>query len=196
MSRNGVMAYQGGMPSMISSAFGQEIYSDAVGGSLNDKYYLSVKDNDNLWHLFVYDDKLGIWYREDNTHAIYFAYLDGALYYINSSNKLMTVIGSDAEVIKWYGEFSDFAEKSMNKKYVNKVMFRAELEAESAIEVWIMYDNNGIWERITEITGKQKTLHSFPIKLRRCSFYKIKLSGVGDCKIYSMAKVYSEGSDK
>lgn len=196
MSRNGVMAYQGGMPSMISSAFGNELYSDAVSGALNDKYYISMKDSHNIWHMFVFDDKKGMWHREDNTHATYFIYLNGVLYYINSSKKLMTVTGSDNEVIKWFGEFSDFEEKGMNKKYINKVQFRAELERETTFEVWVMYDNNGIWDRITTISGKQKAIYNIPLKLRRCSMYKIKLSGIGQCKIYSMAKIYSEGSDK
>jgi hypothetical protein len=196
MSRNGVMAYQGGMPSTISSSFGNEIYTDAVAGPLYDKYYISMKDSKNIWHMFVFDDKKGMWHREDNTKATSFIYLDGKLYYINSANKLMTVTGTDNEVIKWYGEFSDLEEKSMNKKYVSKIQFRAELEQETMIEAWIMYDNNGIWERITTITGKQKALYNIPIRLRRCSFYKIKLSGIGQCKIYSMSKIYSEGSDK
>lgn len=196
LSRNGVMAYQGGIPTMISSALGSEAYSEAVGGSLNDKYYISMKDTKNTWNLFVFDDKKAMWHREDDTRVINFAYLNGSLYYVNSSNKLKTVTGSDTDPIKWYGEFSDFSEKSMNKKFVSRVQFRAELESGSFIEAWIMYDNNGLWERVAVISGKQKPLHSIPMKLRRCSLYKIKLSGIGPCKIYSMAKVYSEGSDK
>ena len=197
LSRDGIMAYQGSLPENISHEFGDVKYSNAVSGALVDKYYISMKDSSNTWHLFVYDNRLNMWHKEDNTHATYFTMLNGELYYIDAStNTLKKMIGTDTDLIRWYGEFSDYSEQSMNKKYIHRIQLRAELEASSTMEAWIMYDNTGIWERIITISGRMKKLYNIPIKVRRCSFYKLKLSGIGQCKIYSFAKIYREGSDK
>jgi hypothetical protein len=193
MSRSGIMAYTGGSPVSISDVFGDVTYSDAVAGALNDKYYVSMKDSKNIWHLFVYDEKSGMWHREDNTHASYFTYLNGILYYVSGA-KLMQTIGGDSEVIKWYAEFSDYSEKSLNKKYVSKLQFRADLEPSTMFDIWIMYDGI-MWEKISTLTGYNKRSYNVMIPMRRCESYKIKLSGVGDFKLYSMTKVITEGSD-
>jgi hypothetical protein len=86
MSRSGIMRYSGGMPESISYVFGEETYSNAVSGALNDKYYISMKDTKGAWHLFVYDSKVDMWHREDNTHVSDFTYLDGTLYYISGKS--------------------------------------------------------------------------------------------------------------
>ena len=44
-SRGGVCAYDGSLPAEISAAFGEESYSDAVGGGHRNKYYISQKDS-------------------------------------------------------------------------------------------------------------------------------------------------------
>lgn len=84
-SRNGVCAYNGSLPTEISSAFGEVTYSSvdqtnldtlrngAVAGSHNNKYYISMKSEvDGDWHLFVYDASKGLWHKEDNTRVDYF----------------------------------------------------------------------------------------------------------------------------
>lgn len=195
MSCNGIVAYEGSIPESISHPFGDIKYTDGVAGSIGDKYYISMK-NGSTYHLFVFDEKVGLWYREDNTNAIYFTTLDDKLYYIDgNTKKLMTIEGSDSETIQWYAYFSDFQEKDMNKKYVSKVQFRLELEKDSIFEAYIMYENSGIWNKITTIEGKMKRSVNAAIPIRRCDYYVIKLSGAGPCKLYSMVKTYTEGSD-
>ena len=64
LSRSGPVAYSGGVPADIGTVFGQP-FKDGVGGSDGLRYYLSMKDGLNDWHLFVYDTRTGLWYRED-----------------------------------------------------------------------------------------------------------------------------------
>ena len=54
-SRSDICAYQGGFPSGISDALGEELYSDAVAGAIRDRYYISMKDSKREPQLFVYD---------------------------------------------------------------------------------------------------------------------------------------------
>ena len=71
-SRSGFCMYDGSLPVETSSSLGDVVYSDAVAGAIRNKYYVSMKDNNNDYHLFVFDAKRGLWHREDNTHAIDF----------------------------------------------------------------------------------------------------------------------------
>ena len=68
-SRAGVCAYDGSLPQEISSALGDVVYTDAVAGQLSNKYYISMKGPDEVYHLFVYDTQKGMWHREDNTQV-------------------------------------------------------------------------------------------------------------------------------
>lgn len=195
MSRNGIMAYSGSFPDNISHAFGENIYSDGVAGSIGDKYYISAKEGETH-HLFVFDEAKGMWHKEDNTKAIYFTRYDNKLYYIDgATNKLMTIEGDNTEIIEWYADFSDFSEKIMNKKYVNRLQLLLELENNSFFEAEIQYNGNGLWEKITTLTGKMKQSYNIPVQIRRCDYYTLRLSGIGDFKLYNMVKTYTEGSD-
>ena len=82
-ARSGVCAYDGSLPMEISSALGDEAYSNAVAGSLGNKYYISMVDSKKQWSLFVYDTLKGMWHREDSTRAIVFCNCRGDLYYID-----------------------------------------------------------------------------------------------------------------
>lgn len=194
LSQSGVVAYEGSTPSIVSYQFGDKAYSGAAAGGIGDKYYISMTDG-TLWYLFVYDVRLNMWHLEDNTHALYFAYLDNALYYIDSDKKIKTVSGNDDEIIPWYGQFSDMPEKSHNKKYVSKLSFILELENGSIFDIEIMYENTGVWEKLASVTGKIKKSINVSVPVKRADFYTVKLSGVGGFKLYSMMKTLSEGSD-
>ena len=63
-----VCAYDGSLPSEISSALGEEHYTDAIACAHGNKYYINMKDKSGVYHLFVYDAVKGMWHKEDNTH--------------------------------------------------------------------------------------------------------------------------------
>lgn len=193
MSRNGVVAYGGGSPEPIYSVFGDVSYSNAVGGALDDKYYVSIKEGNN-YHLFVYDTDKNMWHREDNLKVDDFAYLDGNLYYLSDGNigTIKKTSEGESDMIPWYAEFSDFS-ANMNKKYVSRLLFRLDLDENSIFNISINYGDK--WDKVATLTGLKKRSYNVPIPIRRCDTYKIKLSGIGKFKLYSMTKVVTEGSD-
>lgn len=194
LSRNGVMAYAGSIPENISGPLGQEVYKNGVAGAFKNKYYISLEDSTKSNHLFCYDESLGMWHREDDTKVLYFASLDGMLYYI-TGDKLMTVEGADKSTVQWYGEFGDFTEKTIYKKYVMKLQLILELTEGASFNVYISYDGGAWSSSLAIITQAGKRSYLIPINIKRCDYYKIKLGGTGDFKLHAMAKVYSEGSD-
>ena len=84
-SRTDVCAWQGGFPQGVSEALGEESYYSAAAGAFGGRYYLSMKDGGNVWHLFVYDIAKGLWMREDNLHVLQFAKVDDELYAIDGT---------------------------------------------------------------------------------------------------------------
>lgn len=94
-SRDGIMLYDGNMPVSVSEQLGGILYSDARAGALKEKYYISMKDPGNVFHLFTLDTKRGTWFREDNLKALQFAPVQDELYAIDEEhNTLLAMTGS------------------------------------------------------------------------------------------------------
>lgn len=78
----GFYAFTGNVPQKISAQLGENVYSDAVAGELNGVYYVCVTDAlTDERHLFTYDTKRGIWYREDEIDIKCFARNGNELYF-------------------------------------------------------------------------------------------------------------------
>lgn len=207
-SRGGVCAYDGSLPAEISAAFGEESYSDAVGGGHRNKYYISQKDPGGAWHLFTYDTRLGVWHREDNTHAEAWCSCRDEMYYIDAADKkIRTVLGSgtqEAAAVPWKVETgtitaltssSKSPDRVANKKYVGRMLIRMALEPGATMQAYIQYDSGG-WEKLWSMTGKNLRTFSFPVRPHRCDHFRLRLTGTGGAKIYSITKTLEQGSDE
>lgn len=207
-SRGGVCAYDGSLPTEISDAFGGVLYSDAVGGGHRNKYYLSMKDSGGIWHLFVYDARLGVWHREDNTHANACCSCRDEMYYIDAADgKIRTVLGSgqtETEKIRWRAETGLFVsvlssakypDYAANKKYVGRLMLRMALDPGATMHAYVEYDSSGVWEQLWSMTGKNLQTFTFPVRPRRCDHFRLRLVGQGGAKLYSLTKTLEKGSD-
>ena len=196
-SRSAICAYDGSLPTEISSSLGDETYSNAAAGALGNKYYISMMDSKGVYHLFVFDTKRGLWHREDNTHAIDFCTCKGDLYYIEG-NEIKTILGSgltESSPINWMAESGIIGTDLPDKKYISRLDVRMKLNVGSRAYFSIEYDSSGKWEHMFTMTGR--TLQSFavPIRPHRCDHFRIKIEGDGDAKIFSICKTIEQGSD-
>lgn len=207
-SRGGVCAYDGSLPTEISDAFGGVLYSDAVGGGHRNKYYLSMKDSGGTWNLFVYDARLGVWHREDNTHANAWCSCRDEMYYIDAADgKIRTVLGSgqtETKKIQWRAETGLFVsvlsgakypDYAADKKYVGRLMLRMALDPGATMQAYVEYDSSGVWEQLWSMTGKTLQTFTFPVRPRRCDHFRLRLVGQGGAKLYSLTKTLEKGSD-
>ena len=202
-TRAGIAGYTGGMPSVIADVFGEEQYTDAVGGSDGLKYYVSMKDSAAAWHLFAYDAQKGVWHREDDSHAVAFAYAGRNLYMLASDGKLWAIgnvtsapAGSTAEsAVTWYAEFGDFTDDSPHKKGVSKILIRAELDDGAELQADMKFDDETTWTTVKTITAAAKQSYRIYIIPKRADRYRLKLSGTGGCRIFSVARELCHGSD-
>lgn len=204
-STTGVMAYTGNMPICVSDDLGEVRYYDAVASSIDDRYYISMKDKEGKFHLFVYDTKTNIWCREDNTEVMYFCRDEDDLYYIDAKDKMMkSVYGTllyDVEEkdtegkFEWMAESGDIGYSSPDNKYVSQINIRISLEFGTNVDFYLQYDSSGKWEHKFNMAGKGTRTFSIPVIPKRCDHFKYKIVGKGGCKIYSITKTTEQGSD-
>lgn len=198
-ARSAVCVYDGSLPVEISSAFGDMTYTNAVAGTVKNKYYISMMDNNGEYQLFVYDTKRGLWHKEDNTHVLDFCTYRGELYYIDAKkNQIKTILGSgtpDKSPINWMAESGIIGTDLPDKKYISRLDVRMKLTVGTRVYFYIEYDSCGQWEHLFTMTGIK--LQSFPISIRprRCDHMRIRIEGDGEAKIFSICKTIEQGSD-
>lgn len=209
LSRAGIVAYSGGVPQNISAAFGTDRYANAVGGSDGVKYYVSMEDGAGETSVFVYDTRRGLWHREDSLDVMAWAW-DGELYCLDTDGNLW--LGGNAETVpagataessvQSMAEFSDFTDYSSytsrygaNKKRTPKLLLRIELEEGATVQVDIQYDSCGTWTAVRTLsTQTEKRSYYLPLIPHRCDHYRLRLTGTGMWRLYSLAREDYNGS--
>jgi hypothetical protein len=198
-SSKAICAYDGSLPQEISYALGDISYSDAVAGVLGNKYYISMKDEKETWALFVYDAKAGMWHKEDDLRADDFCTFQGELYFIEHNTGTIKTAGGtgtpDTEQVKWMAETGIIGTDSPDKKVISRINLRMMLDTYAMATVYIMYDSSGEWEYALSVQGSKLRSVSVPIKPKRCDHMRLRIEGVGECKLYSITKTIMQGSD-
>lgn len=192
-STSGIMSFQGALPEEVGDKV-EDGYGVAEAGTVGNKYYISM-EKDGKYHLFVYDARLGVWHREDNTQARWFTKRGDTLYYLDG-NTIKTIQGKDLEVVEWSADTSDFTYQISDAKFVSRVSIRAEVPWGSALEVWIDYDSLGVWQRLKSVGGKTKDIINLPLIPRRCDHFKLRFCGYGECAIHDMTIYLTTGSNE
>lgn len=203
VSRAGVMAYSGGVPQCVSRALGNQRLGQAAAGAEGLRYYLSAQGEDEGWHLLVYDTQTKLWHREDETQATHFAFHGGILYLLNQSGEIWTVGDvaqppAEAEQepqVTWEAEFADFTDGSPDKKGLFRLHIRLEVEEGGQVQAWAQVDSDGEWHPMGQPIGPTpKRSFQLPMIIRRGDHYRLKLTGTGRCRIYSITRERYGGS--
>lgn len=219
-SRDSVCAYDGSV-SVVSAALGSKNYYDAVAGSYRDKYYICMRDESYNHTLFVYDTRKGTWCKEDNKEFMYLAYSSNGMYMLSSDGNLALVNtehiytklwaaedlypsydlypgdvkdGAEEEDFSWSLTTPDIGMDSQFNKYVKRINMRFMLDVNAELRVDVMYDDDGNWLRTGNFFATKKKNYELPIPVRRCDHMKLRLSGNGEFRLYSIAKSIEGGS--
>lgn len=203
-------AFDGSLPESISENLGDVIYSRSVCGGVNDKLFVSAMRADGEREMLVFDTKKGIWQRESGEDILAFQKDGHVLYYLSKGEngtfsikavdeKFNTVITSETpekeESFAWYAESGNIGYYDEYHKYIQKVIIRASIAEKAYFTLSISYDD-GKFESI--LTARKKNGiwgFKFPVNLRRCDHFKIRVQGEGDVKFISISKTLIVGSD-
>ena len=199
-----ICAYGATQPTPVSGALGNVHYKNAVAGSIGSLYYISMEDDSGERWLFSYDDKLGLWHKIDNINIEMFATYGKDLYFMTNGD-IYSVNGTFLQnfesqkklepPVEWYAETGDIGMGIPNNKYISKLQFRLEVPEGSMVKIELQYDSDGQWIEKYRINATRLRSFTVPIIPRRCDHMKVRISGVGDCKIYSFTRTVEEGSD-
>lgn len=199
-SRNSVCAYDGSLPVEISNVFGDVSYRDAVACSHGNKYYISMKDTANEYHLFVYDTSKGLWHKEDNLAVKEFCSCRNELYYIlQDGTDIKTMFGSgtaDINPVSWMAETGVIGMYTSDKKYVSRLNIRMSTDIGTKVQLFAQYDSGREWELLYTMNSTSLCSFSVPIRPRRCDHFRLRIVGEGDAKIFSITKTLEQGSDR
>lgn len=204
LSPAGPCLYAGGEPSLAADAFGLARYKNAAAGTDGVKYFISMQDGADAWHLFVYDMRKGLWMREDDTQVLAFATVSGTLYALTAGGDMLlpgrpvTVPAGASEEgpVAWYAEFGDMTAQSPVKKRVTKLVLRMEMERDSEARIFMLFDSDGDWREAAHVQTDRKRSVVLPIVPRRADHFRLRLTGRGGVRISSLAIEAAAGSDR
>ena len=196
---DGIYSYTGGVPDLISEKFGTKRFSDAVATCDGKRYYISMKDGDGVWSLFVYDVSKNLWLREDDTRAVDMTFYDGKVYVLDGDGGLFYIDqNADRSNIEWSATFCTMHETINERKVYSKFHLRMDLWAGSWVAVDVKTDNDTEWKQVytthnyNEARAKAITV---PILPTRCDSIDIRLRGKGQCTVKTFVREFSTGSD-
>lgn len=197
--RTDVLVYDGSDPVSISEHLGEGTYRQGVAGAYKHSYYLSMKDHEDISHLFLYDTRLRMWFRHDSTDALGFAQVDDDLYCLTASGQLLSLYGKNGAVegpVAWEAVTGVVGYEQRDHKYITRINIRALIPADGELSVYFRYESVGDWLLAGSITGAGMVRSvMLPIRPRRCDHFEMKLAGAGDVRIFSIAKILEIGSD-
>ncbi len=211
-SPNGICVFDGGVPVEISEGLGNAYYTNAVAGALFNKYYICMTDKNGERQLFVYDEKTGIWHRENGVDIREFANHNGNLYFIGVVNDEIRLCLADGENLygNFTGELSGWTQETdlswscetglwgldlPENKYYSGIVIRAFGEKGARINIDFQIDSNGKWERQLSFKVEKTGSFSLPFISPRCDHLKIRISGKGKVKVFSFSRKIEIGSD-
>lgn len=197
-----ICIFDGGSPTNISTQLGETMYHSAVAGSSLMKYYISMLDEEDVPHLFVYDLAKRMWHREDNLRIEEFTYNNsGQLYgrdgikiygFGYAKDQLTLSEGQGEQHVFWNAVTGIYY--AGGHTYPVRVTMRALIPFKSEVTVEVSYDD-GEWEEQETLRGEDKIKsYSFTVKSKRCDHFRIKLSGRDECKLYSIMREVEVGS--
>lgn len=206
--KNGVFRYDGSLPEKFSDDLGMVYYKDAVGGAADGKYYLSMLNEAGDAHLFVYDIRRNLWHREDGMRMNYCAEAGEELYAaavpVDGTQKLCTLNyhperhPSDSALllekdIPFWAESGDIGLDSPDRKYIAQIQLRCSLGTGASLCLDVQYDSSGDWQRVADLVVSSKRSFTLPVTLRRCDHFRLRMSGRGECRIFSLTKTIEQG---
>jgi hypothetical protein len=98
--------------------------------------------------------------------------------------------------IDWMVETGVFGFDTPDKKYISNITIRLDLDVGSRLAIYIQYDSSGVYIPVCALNGSKLKSASIPIRPERCDHFRLKITGYGYSKIYSITKTLEQGSER
>lgn len=186
LGTDGVYAYSGNAPTLVSRALGEDVLKQGVGGTDGRLYYLSAETN-GAWELLTYDSRTGIWTRSDDTRVLDFCRVYDKVKFL--AGDTVYTIGGGTQPVSWEAVLTPFYEALQGKKQYNKLIFRLKIPAGAWAAADIRFDG-GPWKQVGLINGRTENTVLLPVPLRRCDKCEVRIRGKGDCEVLGLLREF------
>lgn len=189
----GVYRYTGDVPSLVSDNFGNKAYTDAVGGSDGDKYYISMFEGDKAY-TYTYLIKYGIWMLEDKLRYTHFARRGSELYGTEGGNLYLMRGGEVSEDATWAVQFCPMYETMQGRKTYSRLLLRVSIPEKAYMGVEIRTDG-GKWLSCGHIVGQNERVVPIKIPINKCDKFEFRVFGKGNCKVMGIIREFFVGGE-
>lgn len=197
LSGEGVCAFDGSLPVVVSQKLGRERLHGGVAGAWRGKYWLSALTESNAPTLLVYDSERGQWHREDDLRAAEFACKGGELYCLTAEGRLLSMHGESGEkeeALTWQAESGELGLQSPQRKRLTRLLLYLRPEQGKTVTAWVSYDRGANWHKQGQITGNGAIRgQTVAIRPRQCRHFSLKLTGEGQCVLFAATALYERG---
>lgn len=189
----GFQAYQGSFPSSLHIPFAGARYSDIVAGSDGDRYYASARDEEDHWHLFVYDTMARGWYEEDGMEAMAISRGTG-IWLLDSAGNIWNTdrVGTAEDDFAWSAVFGEMDSQTLDKKRLNQLAVRMRLAAGATAKMEVRFNDGSDWMEVQRLSGDGVRTQEALFAPRRVDRFAIRLSGTGEMELAGITSRYAE----
>lgn len=192
---NGVYAYTGGVPELVSEKLGTRRFSDACAATDGSVYYICMRSGEE-WGLYAYDVLRGLWVREDDLQCVDMAQHEGHVYLLAADGGLYKIDPeADQSDIEWSVTFCPFNETVNERKGYSRFHLRMEMAAGAWLTAEVRRDHDTRWEQVYATHNERARTVSIPVLPARCDSVEIRLSGKGQCRLRTFIREFFTGSD-
>ena len=146
------------------------------------------------------DTEHGVWHRQDDSHALAFAELNGEMYMLLSNGLLYAMNGTAGERppedVTWFAETAVMGYEYPDHQYMSRLLLRMKLGVKAECRIYIQYDSDGLWHFKGAFQGTDSVkTYLLPVIPRRCDHLKVRFEGHGDMQLYGMARELALGRE-
>ena len=196
----GVVRWAGGGTTLLSEELGPLRPSFAAAGAWGGRLFVALREDagDTLW---VWDARHETWFSEslppEGLPVCFAATGTGLL--AASGNAVWDLTGRQGEpegTVRFSCTSGLIGYAVTGQKYVSRLVLRARLPRGSRMDVWLEYDSDGVWHHAGHLRGQDTGSFLLPVRPRRCDHFRLRLTGEGDVRLFSIVKHVVKGSDK
>lgn len=206
---NGVYAYTGGIPNLVSDKFGTKRFHNACATTDGSKYYIAMREGADEYGageygVYVYDTRKNLWVQEDDLACIDMAFDGQMVHMLTPTYSYSVMKGVDKDIkeqtgeefpIPWSVTFCPFNEVMNERKGYSKFHMRLDLSEGASVVVKIKRNTDTQWHDVYTISDSKAQTVTVPILPARCDSVEIQLSGTGVCKLRTFIREFYVGSD-
>lgn len=191
VSRDGVISYGGGSPQLIDAPLCSDGYTEAVSGTYDGVYFLTVNEGDRVV-TYTYNSENGAWsiHNVGNTMPDGYVTVGGNMYMaINGGIKRLSDTKCD-----FFFDTDIKTNGTLDVKALTRILLLCDFKLNSGIEITLPEDDNRVLYYF-DCRDNQRRMMAvrLPVTQSMRHYHVLRISGYGDVRIHNMELVYRTG---